>query len=64
MTLMGNDSVVYTNRETMQFSFIAMQLRFFCCFPITALEYEKVIGKAADQIEEFLIKIDSENPLQ
>ena len=28
------------------------------------LVYEKVIGKAADQIEEFLIKIDSENLLQ
>ena len=28
------------------------------------LDYEKVIDKAADQIESFLTKIDSENPLQ
>ena len=28
------------------------------------LDYEKVIEKAADQIENFLTKIDSENPLQ
>ena len=28
------------------------------------LDYEKVINKAADQIESFLTKIDSENPLQ
>ena len=28
------------------------------------LNYEKVIEKAADQIENFLTKIDSENPLQ
>ena len=28
------------------------------------LDYEKVIEKAADQIESFLTKIDSENPLQ
>ena len=28
------------------------------------LDYEKVIDKAADQIESFLIKVDSENPLQ
>ena len=28
------------------------------------LDYEKVIDKAADQIESFLTKIDTENPLQ
>ena len=28
------------------------------------LDYEKAIEKAADQIESFLIKVDSENPLQ
>ena len=28
------------------------------------LDYEKVIEKAADKIENFLTKIDSENPLQ
>ena len=28
------------------------------------LEYEKVIEKAANQIENFLIKIDSENSIQ
>ena len=28
------------------------------------LDYEKVIEKAADQIDNFLTKIDSENPLQ
>ena len=27
-------------------------------------DYEKVIDKAAEQIEEFLTKINSENPLQ
>ena len=27
-------------------------------------DYEKAIEKAADQIENFLIKVDSENPLQ
>ena len=31
---------------------------------ISKLDYEKVIEKAADQIENFLTKIDSENPLQ
>jgi cell division protein ZapA len=33
-------------------------------FDENKLDYEKVIEKAADQIENFLIKIDSENPLQ
>jgi cell division protein ZapA len=28
------------------------------------LDYEKAIEKAADQIENFLIKVDTENPLQ
>ena len=28
------------------------------------LDYEKTIEKAADRIENFLTKIDSENPLQ
>ena len=28
------------------------------------LDYEKAIEKAADQIENFLAKVDSENPLQ
>ena len=31
---------------------------------VNKLDYEKVIEKAADQIENFLTKIDSENPLQ
>ena len=33
-------------------------------FDDNKLDYEKVIDKAADQIESFLTKIDSENPLQ
>ena len=33
-------------------------------FDENKLDYEKVIEKATDQIENFLTKIDSENPLQ
>ena len=33
-------------------------------FDENKLDYEKVIEKTADQIENFLTKIDSENPLQ